>query len=48
MPSELETRIAAAETSANRNPGMSSADWLTLALTAIAIPALILVVGWGR
>jgi hypothetical protein len=48
LPPELEQRIAEAAAAARQDRGLTRADWLALALTAIAVPALILVLGWGR
>lgn len=47
LPPELESRIATVEQVAMADPGMTFRDWLALGATTIAIPSLLIWLGWS-
>ncbi len=47
LPPELEARITTVEQAAVDDPGMTFGDWLALGATTIAIPAILIWLGWS-
>lgn len=45
---DLAHRIACIEAAAETEPGMRGSDWMTLAIAALVVPALLLLAGWGN
>ena len=47
LPQELATRIKVVEQAAIDDPGMTFRAWLALGATTIAIPAILIWLGWS-
>jgi hypothetical protein len=48
LPARLEERVHTVEAASASDPGLTPIDWLSLILTAVAVPGLVLWIGWGH